>query len=264
MRVSIIIVLVMTGVFLNAQNTVNNYKYVIISKQFSFQKSENEYQLNDLAKFLFEKYNFNPVFEGSYPEDLYRNNCLGLQSKIVNESSLFVTKLKVELRDCKGNLIYTSGVGRSKQKEYRATYQEAMRNAFRSFKDLNYKYEPQSETVTEITNDIEKDKDVAEKKVGESSENTSVVTTENKAEVAEVLVANPQQGKAILYAQQTEFGFQLVDTTPSIRFLLYETSVKDLYILKDAHGIFYKEGDSWVAEYLDKGKTIKQIFSVKF
>ena len=53
----IIILLVLTisinSVF--AQKSVNNYKYIVVPHQFEFLRSPDQYQLNSLAKFLFEK-----------------------------------------------------------------------------------------------------------------------------------------------------------------------------------------------------------------
>ena len=262
------------GMFIsNAQQSLNDYKYVIVSKRFDFQKTENQYQLNDMAKFLFEKYNFNVVFEGDYPEDLYRNKCMGLKSNIVDESSMFVTKLKVELRNCEDKLLYTSEVGRSKRKEYRATYQEALRNAFKSFKSVNYQYNPAGVTKKPVT---PKAPPVPETKKPVTP--TAVSLPENemnihpkklvkpKPEVIEKPIEKeaPANSFATLYAQPTSKGFQLVDTTPKVVFIIFKTSKDNLYLLNKRKGIFYREDNYWVAEYYQQDELVKEQYLVKF
>ena len=37
-----------------AQNSLNDYKYVIVEKQFHFQTEPNQYNLNELTRFLLE------------------------------------------------------------------------------------------------------------------------------------------------------------------------------------------------------------------
>ncbi|WP_340202199.1 hypothetical protein [Ascidiimonas sp. W6] len=267
MRKIAFLVLVLISVFLKAQSSVNDYKYVIVSKRFDFQKSENQYQLNDLTKFLFKKYNFNPVFEGDLPEDLYRNSCLGLKSVIVDESSMFVTKLKVELRDCQNNLVYTSKIGKSKEKEYRVTYQQAIRRAFESFASLKYQYTP-SNIATNSAYKIEKENKLLEEKEEQKikSATTLEVEEKNTPNLKEDVSLETTTTKKypVLYAQPNKVGFQLVDTSPSIVFIIYKTSKKDLYLLKDEKGIFYKEGANWIAEFYDNDRVIKKVFTVKF
>jgi hypothetical protein len=261
MNKRIFLLLFLGSFVINAQHAVNNYKYVIVSKRFDFQRTENQYQLNDLAEFLFEKYNFNPVFEDDYPEDLYRNKCLGLKSTIVDESSMFVTKLKVELRNCKDSLIYTSKIGKSKRKEYQATYQEAMRRAFESLKTLNYKYIPSDKDKKPV---VPKVPSVPIIKAPVSVPNEEAILTDSQINEEsiekEVLATN----YPILYAQARDFGFQLVDTNPEIVYQIYSTGKKNVFIIKGRNGIFYKQDSYWVAEFYNEEKPMKEFYRVKF
>ena len=45
-----------------AQKNINNYKFIIVPKQYEFQKSEDSYQINSLTKFLFERDGFITFF----------------------------------------------------------------------------------------------------------------------------------------------------------------------------------------------------------
>ena len=129
-----------------AQSNLNNYKYVIVPKKFEFLKEANQYRLNELTEFLFNKYGFQALMEGdSYPDDLLKNRCLALKSNLIKDSGLFKTKISVELKDCNDQVVYTSEVGESREKDYEKAYNEAVRNAFKSFETVNYQYVPKEE-----------------------------------------------------------------------------------------------------------------------
>ena len=84
------------------QNT--DYKYIIVPKQFSFQKEVNQFNLNILSKFLLEK-----------------------------------TKLIATLTDCKGNVVYTSQEGKSGEKDFKKGYSEALRKALANTNSISMK-----------------------------------------------------------------------------------------------------------------------------
>ncbi len=116
-----------------SQTNLNNYKYVIVPSKYDFLKDKDQYQLNSLTAFLFNKYGFQALMEGSvYPEDLLNNRCLALKSDLIKDSSMFKTKLAVELKNCNDQVVFTSQFGESREKEYDKAYTEALRNAFES------------------------------------------------------------------------------------------------------------------------------------
>jgi len=130
-----------------AQN-INDYKYVLVPNTYEFLGEENEYQLNALTKFLFEKAGFNSkMINAPRPEDLLENNCLGLKAKVSKNSGLFVTKLILELEDCYGDVVFTSKEGRSREKDYKKAYHEALRDAFSSLENMDYEYKPLKTTA---------------------------------------------------------------------------------------------------------------------
>ena len=126
---------------INAQKDINEYKYVIVPESYSFLKKSDQYQLNSLTKFLLNKYGFNAFLHAqNFPEDLKSNGCKALKAIVTRKSGVFVTKLIVELIDCNGNVVFTSSEGRSREKDYKPAYHEALRMAFKDVKTLNYKY----------------------------------------------------------------------------------------------------------------------------
>ncbi|WP_299440290.1 hypothetical protein [uncultured Aquimarina sp.] len=137
----------------NAQNTVNDYKYVIVPEGYVFLRENDDYQLNSLTKFLFEKCGFTAFIRGeALPEDLKRNGCKGLRADVRKKSGLLKTKLTIDLIDCNGAVVFTSREGASREKEFKKSYQEALRNAFRDVKSLNYKYNGKKETSAQNDN----------------------------------------------------------------------------------------------------------------
>jgi hypothetical protein len=126
-----------------SQSSLDAYKYIIIQKKYDFLKEENQYRLNSLTKFLFEKNGFETILEDeSYPADLLKNPCLGVLADVKSDSNMFTTKLTIALTDCYNKVIYTSIDGRSKEKEFDKTYTAALRNSFVSFEKMDYKFDP--------------------------------------------------------------------------------------------------------------------------
>lgn len=269
---------VMAGVF--AQSNLNNYKYVIVPKKFDFLKEKNQYRLNELAQFLFEKYGFKALMEGSeYPNDLKFNRCLSLRSDVIKEPGMFKTKLKAILTDCNDQTVYTSDIGESREKEYKTAYNVAMRECFKSFQSLNYKYEPKEEDLiaakkeskSEVVEEINKLKAEietlkAKKEVKKAVETIpkvvakETVVIENKtieAGVKEVL-------SNVLYAQEIENGFQLVDSSPKVVYKIKSTTLKDVYLVENQSAIVSRKGDAWVIEYYEGNVLKHQELNIKF
>lgn len=131
--------LLLTALFLSInfqaqQTNLSDYSYVIVPDQFDFLKSKDQFQLNSMTKFYFEKSGFNAYLADSAPN---ANRCDGLYANVEELKTLFGTKLQVVLRDCNDNEIYRSQEGKSKYKEFDKSYQDALRKAFNSVELLN-------------------------------------------------------------------------------------------------------------------------------
>jgi len=136
-----------------SQNKVDSYKYIVLQKQYEFQKVEDQHQLNSLAKFLFEKEGFLTFFsDDQIPSDLATNSCLGLKAKINSSPSFLSTKLSIDLLDCYNNVVFSSKEGKSKQKNFTKAYHEAFRKAFVSISNLNYTYDYKPIANKEVIN----------------------------------------------------------------------------------------------------------------
>lgn len=76
----------------------------------------------------------------------------------------------------------------------------------------------------------------------------------------------PDSGE-LLYAQEIENGFQLVDSTPKIRMKLMRTSQTDRYIVVvdgETRGMLYQQDDFWIHEFYDAGKLRTERIRIKF
>ncbi|PQJ22982.1 hypothetical protein [Tenacibaculum sp. SG-28] len=246
---SVLLFLVWNGY---GQKTINNYKYIIIPKQFNFVNKPDKYQTSSLTKFLFNKYGFTAFIESdNLPPDLVQNRCIALYVDILEDSGMFKTKNTIQLKDCYGEIIFISKVGESREKEYKKAYNEAIRDAFSSIKTLGYQYT--------IPSQIQKEK--------KDEEVLLPVASLNKASVInDVSMANNSKGNArqLLYAQAIENGYQLIDKEPKKVFEILETSLNDVFILKDKTGIVYKNQGFWIAEFYKQGNLVVEKLDIKF
>ncbi|NRB58374.1 MAG: hypothetical protein HRU50_00365 [Winogradskyella sp.] len=246
----------------SAQKNMNNYKYIVVPKSFDFTKGEDQYQLSSITKFLFNKYGFEAYFtDEELPYDLNLERCLALTARIKKPKKGFlVTKLIVELEDCDGDIIFTSNIGDSKLKQYDRAYSESLREAMRTFDDIEYKYKPIENipspappTTPEIIEVIEDEEEIEEE----------IVMVEVVKEIQKEV--NESDELPTLTSVVKEDVIQLMNGN-QIAFIIKETSNKDLYILHNYKGVLYKKDDLWVAEYYksDSADLVMKSFKVKF
>lgn len=245
--------LMVSGVY--AQK-INEYKYIIVPKKFSILKDTNQYQLNTLTRMLFKDAGFTAIYDDVFPEDLQKNSCLGLKAELTEDSGMFSTKLKVTLQDCKKKLVFTSVEGKSRKKEYKKAHQEALRAAFKSIKALNYVYTPATTSESVVKTPVPPVKPATQ-----NTENAVKLPVQHTEESIKPAVVT---GAKVLYAQPVANGFQLVDSTPKVLYIIQKTSLEDFYIIKDGNGILYKKDGGWVAEYYNDTTLIQEIVTVKF
>lgn len=160
MKNTIVAIFFLISLTAMAQEQLNDYKYIVVPKQFAEFKRENQYQTSTLVKYLFGEKGFEAVYEDALPQELKNNGCLGLRAKLVDGSSMFTTKASVKLENCSGEEVFTTKEGKSKEKDYKESYGEALREAFTSFDAMNYAYNGKAENSGTLTvnmkNDVKK------------------------------------------------------------------------------------------------------------
>jgi len=138
-----------------AQSTINSYKYVLVPNQYEFQKETDQYQINSLTKFLFNKDGFTVLSTNeSYPQDLALNPCLALKAVVRNTSSMLTIKVVIDLVDCHNKVVYSTTEGKSKNKDYKRGYNEAVRSAFVGIESLDYTYDGSNGVVVVAQNEV--------------------------------------------------------------------------------------------------------------
>ena len=170
----------------------------------------------------------------------------------------------------------------------------------RSFNDTDYAYNGKSEKNEAVTvsfrNDVKK---LDEDKVDEMSSKESVKVEENGVDskiVSEEATESTQYYKDnspvdsnikkveketttfkkvelkklnvddIWYAQATNVGFQLVDSTPKVRMYLLKSSSDTIFMGKTdtKNGIVYQKEGNWIFEYYENEKLVQEELNIKF
>lgn len=274
---SLVVLLSFSG--LKAQN-LNDYKYIIIPESFEFSKEKNQHQLNSLLKFLFEKEGFETLMKNeTRPQDLQGDNCFGLEADVVEDSGLFTTRMRITLEDCRGNLIFTSEEGTSREKDYKTAWHEALREAFESVEALNYNYEadaPPASPVTPETPEVVEEPEVAnevpqeEKTTPESQETPEVVVQSEKiSEEREPGILNFEKDGTYFQLKENQNGYALFQKDMSEPFALLIRSQEGgsfIYnsVTKQGIATFSENGDL-VVEHFDvsKGVSVKTTYNIK-
>ena len=217
------------------QHKINNYKYVVVDTKYDFLKSPDQYQTSSLTKFLFNKVGFTSFLNTEQlPTAITTDRCASLYASVVNSSSMLTTKLSLLLKDCNNVVVYKSSIGKSKEKIYKKSYQEAIRNTFKDPVVKNYTYTPKEE----------------------------IRTTANKIKTTEKEVA--KEKKNILYAQATDTGYQLVDNTPKVIFKILKTNQENRFIIEGKNGILFKKRNRWFAEFYQNKILIQEEYQIRF
>jgi len=194
------------------------------------------------------------------------------------------TKASLVLKDCSEQVVLTTLTGKSKVKEFEGAYKEAITKAFGTIRAMNYEYVPKEQSsepvIVSFKNDV---KNVENKNEPKSKVDVAVVeqvtTPEEqvykskepvdsnikKAEAPTMaMIISDKNDSGILYAQEIPNGYQLVDSTPKIRFKLFKTSIPDVYTVGEDNGVVFKKDGKWFIEYYI-GNTLKtQELNIKF
>jgi hypothetical protein len=257
----------------HTQNTINSYKYVLVPERFDFLKSDDLYYLNSTSKSLLEKKGFTVYMRnGNMPPALAANKCAALVVEVTQRKALFTTNLTVELKDCTGNILFKSKEGKSREKEYYAAYDEALKDAFTSLNAVTYNYD--STLTPPIQAPAAQMQQATQTQQPTQAAQTQAVQPQTQQpaqtqQTAQTQSTQPQTQSApaqTLYAQPIPNGYQLIDMTPKKVLKLLKTPTPDYYIAESdtAGGIVFKKVGEWIHEYYKDEKLISQKLQIKF
>lgn len=251
------------GLFLvPAQAQLDSYKYFVVPKRFNAFKDINQFQSSTLVKFLLTKYEFDPVYDDAIPVELFLNKCLGLTSQVEDNSTYLQTVVAIVFYDCRGQEVFRTQEGKSKNKVFKEAYSEAIQEALQTMALISHNYQGSEETTVEepvvaqapdpVETIPEPETVVAPAEpavvaviVEEASEPTVKEETESEASEA----TKPE----ITYWEQTAStnGYILTHPEKEVTWVIMKTSSADVFmaISTTKQGVAFKEKKGWRLEY---------------
>ena len=195
--------------------SVNDYQYVIVPAKFTIFKEKDKFRLNSNVKLLLQKYGFKAFLStDTIPNEIAGSNCKMLHTDLQKDNNFFMTKVKIILKDCNDRVIYETAFGSSKEKDLLIAYNQALREAGKSFDKLNYKYNGKNEVVS---NSVSAENSISKKLVGITGS-------------MDIIKANSSSIETFYFAQPIANGYQLIDTEPKVIMKMFNTSQKDVFI----------------------------------
>lgn len=225
--------------FVGIAQNLNEYKYAILPSKFAFSKEENAHNLNAISKMYLQKYGFETYFHNeAAPDEFIESNCNKIFVDVSENSNIFITKLKITIKDCKGNILATSDQGTSKEKEYRVAYNEALRMAFDNFAILKiHQYQPSLKSLGMIGEPLQK------------------------------AIAQDQIVEKKYKVIATETGYNLIAVASDYKqFQLFKTTSNDIYLAKrdSISGVLLKRDSNWFLEYYEGTVLKSELINITF
>ena len=205
---------------------------VIVPNRYTFQKEDNQYQLNALTKFLLEKQGFKAYMESEVPAELLQNPCDALRADVKNQSNMMTSKVQFILTDCANKTVFTSEIGKSREKEFKKSYQEALRNAFEGNALATFK----SEYKTPVTTQTAMATLTPAQPTTIAKSNTQIIEEDPYIE--------------FLYAKKVDFSYELYDKkTNELRYKIKPTLTPNTFVAYDLKnnefGVLEKDGSTF-------------------
>ena len=205
---------------------------VIVPNRYTFQKEDNQYQLNALTKFLLEKQGFKAYMESEVPAELLQNPCDALRVDVKNQSNMMTSKVQFILTDCANKTVFTSEIGKSREKEFKKSYQEALRNAFEGNALATFKSAYKAPVTTQ-----------------------TAMATLTPAQPTTIAKSNTQIIEEdpyieFLYAKKVDFSYELYDKkTNELRYKIKPTLTLNTFVAYDLKnnefGVLEKDGSTF-------------------
>src|SRR6202000_464747 len=119
-------------------------------------------------------------------------------------------------KDCKGNVVFKSKEGTSREKDFGVSYRLALQDAFTSLTAAKYVYQPAPPTNDQTP--------------APANPVAAPATASNPAPAEKTTATLDTPAAGTLYAQPIANGYQLIDTTPKPVLRMFKISVADYFI----------------------------------
>ena len=245
-----------------AQAQLDNYKYFVVPKRFETFKDVNQYQTSTLVKFLLTRYAFDPIYDDAIPEELFLNKCLGLTTQLEDNSTYLQTVVAIVFYDCRGQEVFRTQEGRSKNKEFKEAFSEAIQEAMRTMALLSHNYQgSEEETVEEqvVAQAPDPVETIPEPETVVAPAEPAVVAviveeaSEPSVKEETVPEASESTKPEITYWEQTTSnnGFILTHPEKEVTWVLMKTSTAQVFmaISTTRQGVAFKQEKGWRLEY---------------
>lgn len=203
---------------------------IIISSKYDFQKEKNTYNINNMLKAILVSNNYQVYFDDAIlPMEIAQNRCNALTGVLVDNSNMFLTKLKFQIKDCQNNLVFETAEVKSKNKDIQTGYIEA---------------------ISLLSPELKKQKAVSiaipKKEVGKTS--SEIVTNASK-KYQFVEIAN---------------GYAIMDATPKVVLQIYKTTNPNVFIADKfgVKGVFTKLENKGIFEYYLNDKLVLEEYQL--
>lgn len=215
--------------------SINDFGYVMIPSKFEWMKETDQYLVSSTLKLFFQQHGLEAHLDNeTLPMEFVATPCNKMYADLIEENTLFTTKLTLVLKDCTNKVLFTSAEGKSREKDLKISYTQALRQALRSFDALHYKYD--GKTSAEAV--------PAKSEVIVKEDFETVKSADNTAKPAE------------LDAVPTENGYLLKPKNPGTPIKILRTSNPDCYIVsqENFNGVVINRSGNWYLEFYDKGQ----------
>lgn len=219
-------ILVLLIVLFSIISFAQKKQIILISSKFDFQKEKNSYNINNMLKAILTSNNYEVYFDDAVlPIEIAQNRCNALTGVLVDNSNLFLTKVKLQVKDCQNNLLFETAEVKSREKNIQDGFIEVIKLLSPEIK----KYKPA----------VIKNKEV----VVPSSE--IIATTNLKYQFIEI--AN---------------GYAIMDATPKVVLQIYKTTNPNVFIADKfgMKGIYTKLENKGIFEYYLNDKLVVEEF----
>ncbi len=207
---------------------------ILISNKYEFQKQKNSFNINNMLKAILVSNNYQVYFEDEVlPIEVAQNACDVLTGVLVDKSNMFVTKVKLQLKDCRNNVVYETAEVKSREKDIQTAYIEVIRLLSPELK----KYKPaviQKKAVV-----IETPPEIVQK--------PSEIVTRTVVKYQFIEIAN---------------GYAIMDNTPKVILQIYKTTNPNVFIADKfgIKGVFTKLENKGIFEYYLNDKLVVEEF----
>lgn len=212
-------------------------KVIIISNKYEFQKEKNTYNINTMLKAILVSNNYQVFFDDEIlPVEIAQNRCNAITGVLIDNSNMFLTKMKFQIKDCQNNLLFETAEVKTREKDIQNAYIETIGLLSPELK----KYKPVVTNAKEV---------VLETK---STEVESVMSTEKPLVSEFKTFLNCSFEKSF----DDSRDFEIVGTEQNVLLFLHRTKTPNVFIAykEGVNGIFTKTDKKGIFEYYIDGK----------